>query len=122
MCRKSLTTASLRHLCRVLTTCHIKTYGSVWESNPLTALFKPPTGFEDQGPHQRCKHSQPSGTFSVGAEQKCVKRGADAATGVRRGRPTPECWPLRPARGRSVTRARLRVLGDCRASRVRPRT
>src|SRR5882672_5339794 len=32
--------------------------GSVWESNPLGALFKPPTGFEDQGPHQRCKHSQ----------------------------------------------------------------
>ncbi len=32
--------------------------GSVWESNPLTAFFKPPTGFEDQGPHQRCKHSQ----------------------------------------------------------------
>src|SRR5262249_41279657 len=96
--------------------------GSVWESNPLTALFKPPTGFEDQGPHQRCKHSQPSGTFSVGAEQKCVKRGADAATGVRRGGPTRECGPLRPAGGRSVTRARLRVLGDCRASRVRPRT
>ena len=23
--------------------------GSVWESNPLGALFKPPTGFEDQG-------------------------------------------------------------------------
>src|SRR5438093_12637257 len=22
--------------------------GSVWESNPLTAFFKPPTGFEDQ--------------------------------------------------------------------------
>ena len=35
-----------------------RNYGSVWESNPLTALFKPPTGFEDQGPHQRCKHSQ----------------------------------------------------------------
>ena len=33
-------------------------YGSVWESNPLRALFKPATGFEDQGPHQRCKHSQ----------------------------------------------------------------
>src|SRR5262245_57031425 len=32
--------------------------GSVWESNPLRALFKPSTGFEDQGPHQRCKHSQ----------------------------------------------------------------
>jgi hypothetical protein len=32
--------------------------GSVWESNPLTAFFKPPTGFEDQGPHQRCKHSR----------------------------------------------------------------
>ena len=32
--------------------------GSVWELNPLGALFKPPTGFEDQGPHQRCKHSQ----------------------------------------------------------------
>src|SRR6516165_4643810 len=32
--------------------------GSGWESNPLGALFKPPTGFEDQGPHQRCKHSQ----------------------------------------------------------------
>ena len=31
--------------------------GSVWESNPLTAFFKPPAGFEDQGPHQRCKHS-----------------------------------------------------------------
>jgi integrase/recombinase XerD len=34
--------------------------GSVWESNPLTAFFKPPTGFEDQGPHQRCKHSRES--------------------------------------------------------------
>ena len=34
------------------------TYGSVWESNPQRALFKPSTGFEDQGPHQRCKHSQ----------------------------------------------------------------
>src|SRR5437867_6103772 len=32
--------------------------GSVWESNPLGAFFKPPTGFEDQGPHQRCKHSR----------------------------------------------------------------
>src|SRR5437016_12345306 len=32
--------------------------GSVWESNPLRALFKPSTGFEDQGPHQRCKHSR----------------------------------------------------------------
>src|SRR5205823_11193133 len=32
--------------------------GSVWESNPQRALFKPATGFEDQGPHQRCKHSQ----------------------------------------------------------------
>ena len=32
--------------------------GSVWESNPQRALFKPSTGFEDQGPHQRCKHSQ----------------------------------------------------------------
>ncbi len=30
--------------------------GSVWESNPLRTFFKPPTGFEDQGPHQRCKH------------------------------------------------------------------
>ena len=34
------------------------TYGSVWESNPQAALFTPPTGFEDQGPHQRCKHSR----------------------------------------------------------------
>ncbi len=32
--------------------------GSVWESNPQRALFKPSTGFEDQGPHQRCKHSR----------------------------------------------------------------
>jgi len=32
--------------------------GSVWESNPQGALFKPPTSFEDWGPHQRCKHSQ----------------------------------------------------------------
>ena len=32
--------------------------GSVWESNPLGALFKPPTGFEDQGHHQVCKHSR----------------------------------------------------------------
>src|ERR1051326_559276 len=30
--------------------------GSVWESNPLGALFKPPLGFEDRSPHQRCKH------------------------------------------------------------------
>src|SRR5437870_4351868 len=28
------------------------------ESNPLRALFKPSTGFEDQGPHQRCKDSR----------------------------------------------------------------
>src|SRR5438552_19023546 len=33
-------------------------YGSVSESNRPRALFKPSTGFEDQGPHQRCKHSQ----------------------------------------------------------------
>jgi integrase len=32
--------------------------GSAWESNPQRALFKPSTGFEDRGPHQRCKHSQ----------------------------------------------------------------
>ena len=32
--------------------------GSVWESNPQGALFTPPTGFEDQGRHQTCKHSQ----------------------------------------------------------------
>ena len=32
--------------------------GSVWELNPLGALFIPPTGFEDQGHHQVCKHSQ----------------------------------------------------------------
>src|SRR5262245_47034339 len=36
----------------------ISASGSVWESNPLRALFKPATGFEDQGPHQRCKHSR----------------------------------------------------------------
>src|SRR5215831_10400465 len=36
----------------------IHVYGSVWESNPQGALFKPPNGFEDRGPHQRCKHSQ----------------------------------------------------------------
>src|SRR5438876_5524765 len=40
---------------------HQKGNGSVWESNPLTAFFKPPTGFEDQGPHQRCKHSRKLG-------------------------------------------------------------
>src|SRR5262245_11222175 len=32
--------------------------GTVWEAKPLRALFKPSTGFEDQGPHQRCKHSR----------------------------------------------------------------
>ena len=32
--------------------------GSVWKSNPLGALFTPPTGFEDLGRHQPCKHSQ----------------------------------------------------------------
>ena len=32
--------------------------GSVWESNPLGALFTPPAGFEDQGRHQPCKHPQ----------------------------------------------------------------
>ncbi len=32
--------------------------GSVWESNPQRALFKPATGFEDQGHHQMCKHSR----------------------------------------------------------------
>ena len=36
----------------------VMTYGSVWESNPLGALFKPPAGFEDQGQHQLCKHSR----------------------------------------------------------------
>src|SRR5688572_364074 len=40
-----------------------QTSGSVWESNPLRALFKPSTGFEDQGPHQRCKHSQEANVF-----------------------------------------------------------
>src|SRR5260370_1040059 len=30
--------------------------GSVWESNPQRTFFKPPTGFEDQGHHQMCKH------------------------------------------------------------------
>ena len=35
-----------------------KASGSVWESNPLTAFFKPSAGFEDQGLHQKCKHSQ----------------------------------------------------------------
>ena len=32
--------------------------GSVWESNPLGALFTPPTGFEDLGRRQPCKHSR----------------------------------------------------------------
>ncbi len=32
--------------------------GSVSESNRLGALFTPPTGFEDLGRHQPCKHSQ----------------------------------------------------------------
>jgi integrase len=32
--------------------------GSVSESNRQRALFTPPTGFEDLGPHQRCKHSR----------------------------------------------------------------
>lgn len=37
---------------------HLQKYGgSVWESNPLRALFKPPAGFEDQGRRQPCKHS-----------------------------------------------------------------
>src|SRR5260370_37998768 len=47
-----------------------KESGSVWESNPLTAFFKPPTGFEDQGPHQRCKHSRSlfSGAPRLGGE------------------------------------------------------
>src|SRR4051794_14516106 len=34
------------------------TNGSVWESNPLRALFKPPAGFEDQARHQPWKHSR----------------------------------------------------------------
>ncbi len=38
--------------------------GSVWESNPLRALFKPSCGFEDRGPHQRYTHSQ---DFNLGA-------------------------------------------------------
>ena len=33
-----------------------KASGSVSESNRLGALFTPPTGFEDQGRHQPCKH------------------------------------------------------------------
>ena len=44
-----------------------KESGSVWESNPLTAFFKPPTGFEDQGPHQRCKHSRNSKPSDISA-------------------------------------------------------
>src|SRR6516165_2490671 len=55
---KCWTIATLRHWLRIVTNCYIKTYGSVWESNPQRALFKPATGFEDQGPHQRCKHSR----------------------------------------------------------------
>jgi len=35
-----------------------KANGSVWKSNPLNPLFKGPTGFEDLGRHQPCKHSQ----------------------------------------------------------------
>src|SRR5262249_1901184 len=55
--------SSLRRSVLVVTRCYTKIHGSVWESNPQTAFFKPPTGFEDQGPHQRYKHSPaaPSG-------------------------------------------------------------
>jgi hypothetical protein len=35
-----------------------KANGSVSESNRQGALFTPPTGFEDLGQHQLCKHSQ----------------------------------------------------------------
>ncbi len=37
----------------------VRKNGSVRESNPPTALFTPSTGFEDQGQHQLCRHSQP---------------------------------------------------------------
>ena len=41
-----------------LESCVSSGSGSVSESNRLGALFTPPTGFEDQGQHQLCKHSQ----------------------------------------------------------------
>jgi hypothetical protein len=47
----------------------INVYGSVWESNPLRALFKPAAGFEDRGPHQRCKHSR---RFVVGPRKRAI--------------------------------------------------
>lgn len=40
--------------------------GGVSESNRQRALFTPATGFEDLGPHQRCKHPQPSAVSSSG--------------------------------------------------------
>lgn len=51
--------------------------GGVWESNPLGALFTPPTGFEDQGRHQPCKHPRNGPTH-------CKARGAAGKTGFRR--------------------------------------
>lgn len=48
--------------------------GSVWKSNPLGALFIPPTGFEDQGPHQRCKHSRRFGLTNGNNGQASTRR------------------------------------------------
>ena len=52
------TKASATNVVQLIETVLDEAYGSVWESNPQGAVFQPPTGFEDQGPHQRCKHSQ----------------------------------------------------------------
>src|SRR5947208_4713282 len=68
--------------------------GSVWESNPQRALFKPSTGFEDQGPHQRCKHSQEP-CFS--AETAAFSRPGDSTIRPAESPSTPALNLPRPA-------------------------
>src|SRR4051794_30646454 len=53
--------------------------GGVSESNRLAALFTPPTGFEDQGRHQPCKHPR-------SGPAHCKARGTAGKTGFRRSR------------------------------------
>ncbi len=74
---------NIMELCRtrriVARNCEVKS-GSVWESNPLRAFFKPPTSFEDWGRHQPCKHPREGQLVNV----------SDRTTGHKGGGPKPE--------------------------------
>lgn len=48
--------------------------GSVSESNRQRALFTPATGFEDPGPHQRCKRSQGRSFYEIAGAGPSVAR------------------------------------------------